>query len=138
MIDSIKTWVDGVGHHDKTTLYAGLVMEEVCELLESIRVEDREFQRALGVMDSISYALKNSDQEFNKAEALDAALDIAWVALCLAYTLTGDNLPKAWAELHRSNIVDKQIDGKFVKNENGKVIKPSTWTEPNFSQFLRT
>lgn len=136
-IDSIKEWVDGVGHSDKTSLYAGLVMEEMGELLEAIQTYRREFQYGIGAADSVSYSLKNFDVEFNKTEALDAALDIAWVALCLAYTLAGDNLPKAWAELHRSNITDKQVDGVFTKNQNGKVIKPDTWTEPNFSQFLR-
>jgi predicted HAD superfamily Cof-like phosphohydrolase len=138
-IDSVRAWVDGVEHHDKTQLYTALVVEEVREMVEAIRLPEisSELVRSVGVFDGLSYSLRHIDgAEFDKVELLDAALDTAWVALCLAYTLTGDKLPAAWAELHRSNVVDKQQDGRFIKDFTGKVKKPANWTPPNFEAFL--
>jgi hypothetical protein len=136
-IDSVRAWVDGVEHHDKTQLYAALVAEEAKEMLETIQAPSAEITRAVGVLDGVSYSLRHvPGAEFNKVELLDAALDTAWVSLCLAYTLAGDKLPAAWAELHRSNVLDKQQNGRFIKDDSGKVRKPATWTAPNFRQFL--
>lgn len=141
-IESVREWVDGVGHQDNTQLYTALVLEEGKEVLESIShpVEQirSEIRRAIGTMDGVSYYLRNHPlMSCDKTELLDAALDTAWVSLCLAYTITGDKLPEAWAELHRSNVLDKQVDGSFIKDETGKVKKPSRWTPPNFKQFVR-
>lgn len=141
-IQSVMQWVDGVGHHDKTGLYTALTVEEVKEVLESIvhpspSIEAEVF-RAIGVLDGVSYSLRHREgMPATREELLDAALDTAWVALCLAYTLAGDKLPEAWAELHRSNVIDKQVDGAFRKDASGKVLKPEGWRPPNFAQFLR-
>lgn len=141
-IESITEWVDGVGHHDKTQLYTALVMEEGREILEAIghrRLAVRsELRRAIGVMDGVSYTLRNdSEMLADRLELLDAALDTAWVSLCLAYTLTGDKLPEAWAELHRSNVADKKVGGRFVKDGTGKVVKPEGWQPPNLALYLK-
>lgn len=141
-IESVRAWVDGVGHHERTQLYAALCIEESKEILESIthpsETMRKEIIRGIGVMDGVSYSLRQVGyMEADKAELLDAALDTAWVALCLAYTIAGDSLPQAWAELHRSNVVDKQVDGSFIKDETGKVRKPASWTPPNFAQFVK-
>lgn len=141
-IESISEWVDGVGHHHNTKLYTALSVEEVKEMLESIGHHSEavrtEVRRAIGVLDGVSYTLRHTDNVLaDRLELLDAALDTAWVSLCLAYTLTGDKLPEAWAELHRSNVTDKQVNGEFKKDASGKVIKPDTWRAPNFMPFLR-
>lgn len=142
-IESVREWVDGVGHQDRTQLYTALCMEEGKEILESVshptEAVRTEIRRAIGTMDGVSYSLRNHPlMSCDKTELLDAALDTAWVSLCLAYTLTGDKLPEAWAELHRSNVKDKKVDGAFIKDETGKVRKPFNWTAPNFRQFVRT
>lgn len=141
-IESVRQWVDGVGHQDQTQLYTALCIEEGKEILESISHPSEtlrsEIRRGIGVMDGVSYSLRQVPfMTCDKTELLDAALDTAWVSLCLAYTIAGDRLPEAWAELHRSNVEDKQVDGAFIKDETGKVKKPSRWTPPNFKQFVR-
>lgn len=141
-IASVVEWVNGVGHQDNTRLYAALTIEEAKEALEacghsSAQVRS-EIRRAIGVLDGVSYSLRHDDGMLaDRLELLDAALDTAWVSLCLAYTLTGDKLPEAWAELHRSNVTDKQVDGVFRKDASGKVVKPAGWQPPNLMQFLR-
>lgn len=141
-IQSVDQWVRGVGHGDATQLYAALTMEEAKEVLESLGHRSNEVRReirsAIGVLDGVSYSLRhNTGMLADRLLLLDAALDTAWVALCLAHTLTGDKLPDAWAELHRSNITDKQVDGRFVKDGSGKVVKPNGWRAPNLGQFLK-
>ena len=75
-IDSIKEWVDGVGHSDKTSLYAGLVIEEMGELLEAIQTYRREFQYGIGAADSVSYSLKNFDVEYSQSNIQEYAKKI--------------------------------------------------------------
>lgn len=141
-IDSITQWVEGVGHHDNTRLYAALTMEETKEILESLGHRNlnvrRDIHAAIEVLDGISFALRHKEGMLSdRLELLDAALDTAWVALCLAKTLTGDRLAEAWAELHRSNVTDKQVDGKFIKDGTGKVMKPDGWSPPHLMPYLR-
>lgn len=139
-IDSVNEWVEGVGHTYHTELYASLVLEEAKEMLEAMECSSlaTEIRRTIGCLDGLSYSIRKEpdDLDARTVELLDAALDLAWVSLCLARTLVGDNLGAAWSELHRSNVIDKQVDGKFIKDSNGKVMKPASWKAPNFDQFL--
>ena len=139
-IDSVTEWVEGVGHTYHTELYASLVLEEAKEMLESMECPslEAEIRRTIGTLDGLSYSIRKEpiDLDAQPIYLLDAALDLAWVSLCLAYTLVGDKLGPAWSELHRSNIVDKQVNGKFIKDTNGKVLKPAKWQAPDFDQFL--
>ena len=139
-IQSVTEWVEGVGHTYHTELYSSLVLEEAKEMLEAIECPSlaAEIRRTIGTLDGLSYSIRKEpiDLDAQPIYLLDAALDLAWVSLCLAYTLVGDKLGPAWSELHRSNIVDKQVDGKFIKDTNGKVLKPAKWQAPNLEQFL--
>ncbi len=139
-IESVEEWIEGVGHQFHTELYTSLVLEEAKEMLESLQCPSLsvELRRAIGVLDGASFSIRKEpiDLDANPVELLDASLDLAWVSLCLAYTLVGPRLGSAWAELHRSNISDKQVDGRFQKAPSGKVLKPEGWKPPNFEQFL--
>ena len=139
-IESVEQWVEGVGHQYHTELYASLVLEEAKEMLEALECPSiaTELRRAIGVLDGVSYSVRKepNDLDANPVALLDAALDLAWVSLCLARTLVGPNLEPAWRELHRSNVVDKQVDGRFIKDSNGKVMKPIGWKPPDLEQFL--
>lgn len=143
-IESITAWTTGVGHGPESAqLYTALVAEEVSEMCQTLRHEEEAVDLRLeDLFESADLAARRLREApggllvHDRAALLDAALDTAWVALCLARALTGDRLPEAWAELHRSNVTDKQRDGKFVKDASGKVVKPATWREPDFAQFL--
>jgi hypothetical protein len=141
-IASVVEWCRGVGHHGKHSLYAALVLEEAGELCDAIRTDDvmihDSAQRAANAASKLSGLLRSRGGSLLPREALDAALDTAWVALCLAYQIVGDErvLRGAWGELHRSNITDKQVGGVFIKDETGKVCKPPGWTPPDFEQFV--
>lgn len=143
-LSSVAEWCDGVGHAGKEVLYAALVIEEAGELSECISGQDSLVNESAELFEAharrTSALLRQRGAGLApKYDALDAALDTAWVALCLAYQLVGNDrgrLAGAWAELHRSNVTDKQVDGVFKRDGTGKILKPPGWAEPNFDQFL--
>ncbi|WP_066338413.1 hypothetical protein [Azohydromonas lata] len=147
-LQSIADWCEGVGHGPETApLYFALVLEECGEMLDGVTLRyaaDSGFERPTRTLSaqlkSLSSAIRHGElkPDMQPADTLDAALDTAWVALGLARALTGRRLPAAWAELHRSNVTDKQVDGRFIKDASSKVLKPTGWTAPNFANFLLT
>jgi predicted HAD superfamily Cof-like phosphohydrolase len=60
--------------------------------------------------------------------------DIIYIA-CGTAVSYGIDLNKVFAEVHRSNM-DKLIDGKVHYREDGKVLKPESWSPPNIKQFI--
>jgi predicted HAD superfamily Cof-like phosphohydrolase len=92
-------------------LYMDLVMEEFKELI-------------------IAYG--NRD----KVEIADACADLKWVIEGLEHTL---NIPQqeVWDEVARSNLSKISPNGKVIKREDGKVLKPEGWTPPNIKAIIR-
>jgi len=69
-------------------------------------------------------------------EVLDALADIGYI---LAGTILNhgmqDVYDDAFNEVHRSNMA-KLVDGKVLRRDDGKVMKPEGWSPPNLAQFL--
>jgi predicted HAD superfamily Cof-like phosphohydrolase len=69
-------------------------------------------------------------------EVLDALADIGYI---LAGTIINHGMQKiyddAFNEVHRSNMA-KLVDGKVIRREDGKVLKPEGWQPPQLAQFL--
>ena len=69
-------------------------------------------------------------------EILDALADIGYI---LAGTIINHGMQHiyddAFNEVHRSNMA-KLVDGKVLRREDGKVMKPEGWTPPQLAQFL--
>ena len=70
-------------------------------------------------------------------EVLDALADIGYI---LAGTIINhgmqDIYDDAFNEVHRSNM-SKLVDGKVIRREDGKVLKPEGWQPPQLAQFLQ-
>lgn len=92
-------------------LYLNLIKEEFNELLD---------------------AEKNDD----KVEVVDAVLDIITVCVGLLYSI-GCDAEGAWNEVVRSNMskIDPET-GKVLKREDGKVLKPASFSPPNLEPFI--
>ena len=70
-------------------------------------------------------------------EALDAITDILYVLLGTAHAYgLSDKLEAALNEVHRSNMTKVMPDGKVMKREDGKIIKPDTYEPPNLQKVL--
>jgi predicted HAD superfamily Cof-like phosphohydrolase len=141
-------------------LYTGLQLEELAEKLTAFGLTYIANQ-----LDTLSLSFKQGamDQliaQADRAEVLDADLDLAWVSIAAAHS-TGADVAGAMAEIARSNLaklvtcepcsgigsIDGQIDTPFcptcrgagkiaLKDENGKVKKPAGWTAPNLMPYI--
>lgn len=93
--------------------------EATRQLRHSILVEE--------VME-LQYAETNID-------ALDAITDILYVLLGTAHAYgLADKLEAAFNEVHRSNMTKVMPDGKVLKRDDGKIIKPDTYEPPNLQK----
>ncbi|MCS5533940.1 MAG: nucleoside triphosphate pyrophosphohydrolase family protein [Candidatus Poseidoniaceae archaeon] len=100
-----------IGPEDMIELRIKLLREEVEEYAEAARAGDM-------------------------VEILDALADIGYI---LAGTIINHGMQHiyddAFNEVHRSNMA-KLVDGKVMRREDGKVMKPEGWTPPQLAQFL--
>ena len=67
-------------------------------------------------------------------EVADALADVVYIAYGTARSY-GIPLDAVLAEVHRSNMA-KLVDGKVVRREDGKILKPEGWTPPNIAAVL--
>ena len=101
----------GLGPDEMIELRIKLLKEEVEEYAEAARAGDM-------------------------VEVLDALADIGYI---LAGTIINHGMQNiyddAFNEVHRSNMA-KLVDGKVIRREDGKVLKPKGWQAPQLAQFL--
>lgn len=80
--------------------------------------------------------LGEANYDDDAVEELDACCDLIWVTV--GYALSrGWDISGAFNEVARSNM--SKIDaatGKVLKREDGKVLKPVTFSEPQLEKFL--
>ena len=101
----------------------GLSPEDMIELrIKLLREEVEEYAEAARAGDMV--------------EVLDALADIGYI---LAGTIINHGMQniydEAFNEVHRSNMA-KVVDGKVIRREDGKVLKPEGWQAPQLAQFL--
>ena len=100
-----------IGPEDMIELRIKLLKEEVEEYAEAARTGDM-------------------------VEILEALANIGYI---LAGTIINHGMQHiyddAFNEVHRSNMA-KLVDGKVLRREDGKVMKPEGWTPPQLAQFL--
>ena len=94
---------------DEAKLYMKLISEEYKETLD---------------------AFKNNDL----IELADGLTDMVWVimGMCNSCGIQFDNV---WKEVRASNM-SKFVDGKAVKNDYGKIMKPKSYFKPNIKKAL--
>lgn len=103
-----ETPTDTQDELDQIKLYAGLIAEEFNELLDSPTLKD----------------------------AADACADLIWVTIGLMVSL-GVPSDKVWQAVKDSNY-SKLVDGKIVRREDGKIMKPDTYFPPNLDFLTPT
>ena len=115
----VKKWLEAVGQTTDTDnpaqrkLYAKLITEEFSEFIEAFVDED-------------------------EVEQLDACMDMIWVII--GYVLSrGWDAQGAWKEVTRSNLSKFDAEtGLPIKNpKTGKIMKPSTFSEPELKHFTQ-
>lgn len=76
-------------------------------------------------------ALKSGDI----VEIADGIMDLIWVLQGLAITLKIP-MQECWNEVSRSNFSKIPKDGILLKREDGKVMKPDTYSPPDIKTIL--
>ena len=87
----------------------------------------------LGELEELVEALDKKD----KTEILDALLDIQYFlsGTVLACGMQ-DIFEAGFDEVHRSNMAKLGPDGKPILDEDGRVVKPEGWQEPDLERFV--
>lgn len=83
------------------------------------------------------------EEEFDEVLASDSLenlvkelTDLIVVSIGALYSL-GVEPDKVWQEVHRSNM-SKLVDGKLIKREDGKILKPDGYSPADLTQFTVT
>lgn len=93
-------------------LYTKLIKEEYSEFVEAVCDQDEE-------------------------EQLDACMDMIWVILGFCH-MKGYDIQGAWDEVTKTNMAKVDpVTGKVRRREDGKILKPDDWKEPDMSKFLQ-
>ena len=95
---------------DQASLYMDLITEEYQETLS---------------------AFENSDL----IEVADGLADMVWVIMGMCNSC-GIDFDSVWQEVKASNM-SKFPDGKAIKNEHGKIMKPDSYFKPDLKKVLK-
>lgn len=141
-LQKITQWMRDAGQTvdrdnvEQTGLYGSLVAEECAEMMAALGMprESYELDGVASLMRRIPWGSVD-ERCINKVEALDAAIDLIWVATGLAASL-GADVEGALNEVILSNESKRFEDGKLRKDATGKVIKPTTYRAPRLAQYL--
>ena len=82
-------------------------------------------------LDELQMAVDNQDM----VEVADALTDLLYVVYGAGHAF-GIDLDECFCEVHRSNLSKLGPDFKPIKREDGKVMKPDTYSPPNLKMVL--
>lgn len=113
-------------------LYLGLCLEEISESLAAEGYTG--YSETLGDMAYLIKRGRKPEDERDHQGGFDGGIDTLWVTF--GY-LIARNYPieAGWAEIARSNM-SKMVDGRLLKDANGKVIKPPHYSPPDLAAIL--
>lgn len=119
---------------DEVSFLVKMVIEELQELLLTVTNEKENVKELLTDIvcksNSPTYTSEGKSDLELMAEQVDAFVDIDYYN-CNAAAKVGFNVDDVFDLVHQANMSKKFGDGTFHKNQEGKVIKPSNWTEPD-------
>jgi len=96
---------------------------------------DDVLQFRINLINEEAEEFEQAAQARNLVEMADALADVIYVALGAAVSL-GIDLAPVFEEVHRSNMTKVWSDGQVRRREDGKVIKPPTYSPANIAQEL--
>lgn len=97
-----------------------------------VPLEGKEYQERMELrnrlLDEEVQELKQALLDRNSVEIIDAAVDTLYILLGTVHEAgLLDKFEKAWDLVHTNNLTKLDENGKVVKNEFGKVIKPANY-----------
>lgn len=100
---------------------------------------DEEYRdRAMDLLTEEVGEMKDAIEKMSQVEMLDAAADIIFVlAGIIEKAGLGEYMDEVMVEVLRSNDSKIPPNGKIVRDENGKIGKPSTYRAPDIPEAMR-
>lgn len=106
--------------------------QRVGERPEFPDANERQMRLKLLTEEFEEYLAAEADNDI--VELADALADIIYIA-CGTAASYGIDLDEVFKEVHRSNMA-KLVDGKVIRREDGKILKPEGWTPPDIKSVL--
>lgn len=124
---------------EEVLFLVGMKLSEIVELVQT--VTDSADEAVQLVKDRVAVDLKrNYVKPTNPiqiiADQADAAVDGRYYDYD-AFAKCGVNLGRVFNVVHQANMNKRFPDGKFHKRDDGKVIKPPGWVEPDIEAEIR-
>jgi len=110
--------------------------ELVCTVSENEQEKEKIMSHCFETRDKCNKYTFNTDTELIACQ-YDALVDSHYYALNCA-AKHGVNLDKIFEIVHDANMAKKDpITKKFIKRDDGKIIKPEGWKEPNIELEIK-
>jgi predicted HAD superfamily Cof-like phosphohydrolase len=129
--------------------HIGMQLEELAEVLRALLRDGDEahelhtwkVRQLEKTMDAIGGEFKRgfydeAARTADRLELLDGCVDVMVVSIGNVMS-QGADIEGACDEVNRANL-SKLVDGRVIKDENGKILKPSGWIAPNMHPFVST
>jgi len=125
----------GAPSDDVIRLRAKLVVEETFELLEALFKTEADDRFYSDIKSSLSVVMNNYPIRVDMVEVADACGDIDYVTegLRLAFGINGKPIAD---EVQRTNM-EKFGEGSWVRESDGKQMKPPGWKAPDILKLLK-
>lgn len=116
----------------RATMRMALIEEEFCELMDAYYGP----RAGKHVREAIAFARWALDEVVRDVvEVTDAMGDLIYVLYGMALE-SGIPLDAALIEIHRSNMSKVGPNGEVLRREDGKILKPKTFSQPDLAAVL--
>lgn len=123
---------------DEIIFLMKMMLSEMTELAQTVCDNPQEaidlVKNCVGVDVNMNYKKPTNDIEII-AQQVDAGVD-CWYYFLNAMAKKGINADRVFNIVQKANMAKKWDDGKFHRREDGKVIKPDSWTPPNIEEEI--
>jgi hypothetical protein len=126
-------------NRDEVKFITRMVFSELAELCATVTDSSSDCQKFLQeCLDSIDQPKIKEflEEEEIIAEQYDSFVD-AWYYMLNCSCKKGVNLDKIFQVVHNANMNKRFPDGSFHRREDGKVIKPDNWKEPDIISEIK-
>lgn len=120
-------------------------MNSNAELVEDFMITYGQLPNTMGIGESIALGRRLIEEELDEMDEalndrvgqLDAGIDILYFAYgnLLRQGFIPEQIDKAFAEVHRSNMSKLGEDGKPIYREDGKVLKGPNYFKPDLTKI---
>jgi predicted HAD superfamily Cof-like phosphohydrolase len=101
-------------------------------------INEKQFELYKNLIEEEFNELITAENHNDRVEQLDALIDILVVTIGAIHSM-GADAEGAWKEVMMTNFAKIDHDtGKVRKREDGKVLKPTGWTPPNLTPFVKS